>query len=79
MKILATWHDNYLMFGHFFIKKDKEKMYGVYSRSANPRLITSDETLKGAAKKAKYLEIGYLLGYDDGENDCEEWHRLANS
>lgn len=65
-KIKAVWKDGKLLFNHFVVKKDSDNFFGVYHRYGSKcgPLITSDTTLKGAAKKAKLLEIGYKLGSD---------------
>lgn len=67
-KIKAVWRDNKLFFKHFVVKRESENFVGVYRRCGSNcgPIVTSDETLKGAAKKAKLLEIGWNLGYGEG-------------
>lgn len=70
-KVKATWKDGKLIFGHFIVRKESDNFVGVYHRcgyKCGP-LVTSDTTLKGAAKKAKLLEIGWQLGEKE-MRDC---------
>lgn len=72
-KIKATWKDGKLIFGHFIVKKESNNFVGVYRRhdSKCGPFITSDKTLKGAAKKVKLLEIGWLMG----EKASDDFHK----
>lgn len=81
-KIKATWKDNELMFTHVIVCKNSGNFFGVYHRygSKYGPLITSDTTLKGAAKKAKLIEIGWNFGeevmkdlYGDRCRYCNAW------
>lgn len=72
-KIKAVWKDEKLVFNHFIVKKESDNFVGVYRRHGSKRgpLITSDTTLKGAAKKAKLLEMGWRMG----EKDSDDFHK----
>lgn len=63
-KIRAMRKDNMLIFNHVAVRKDSETFYGVYKYymyGGISNLITSGRTFKEAAKKAKYIEIGYRM------------------
>ena len=75
-EIKAVFKNDRLEFPHFFVKKESDIFFGVYCNhdrnyGLKGELIASSTTFKGAAKKAKLLEIGYMIG----ESDCENWHR----
>ena len=69
-KIKATWQNKKLVFGHFLVKRESPEFVGVYERCGlrGIRLITSAPTLTAAAKKAKLLEMGYRMGYNDAKD-----------
>lgn len=63
-KIRAIRKNDMLIFSHVAVRKDSETFYGVYEYymyGGIGHLITSGRTLKEAAKKAKYIEMGYKL------------------
>lgn len=63
-KIRAIRKNNMLIFNHVAVRKDSETFYGVYEyymHGGVSNLITSGRTFKEAAKKAKYIEIGYRM------------------
>ena len=67
MEIKASWDNDLLVFNNVAVKKESETFYGVYRYSTWDKktygeLITSAETLNGASKKAKLIEIGYEMG-----------------
>ncbi len=67
MEIKATWENGLLVFKNVAVKKESETFYGVYrysrwDKKTYGELITSAETLNGASKKAKLIEIGYEMG-----------------
>jgi hypothetical protein len=72
-KIKATLKDGKLIFRHFIVKKESDHFVGVYHRYGSKcgPLIASDTTLKGAARKAKLLEMGWRMG----EKESDDWHR----
>ena len=60
--------DGILYFKNFMVQKESDTFYGVYAsfqKRKNGPLITSGTTLESAAKKAKYLQIGYNLRIED--------------
>ena len=71
VKIKAVWKNNQLVFKNFIVKKESDNFVGVYSRGGQycaGHLITSATTLKQAAQKAKLLELGYAIGYQDAKD-----------
>lgn len=63
-KIRAIRKNNMLIFNHVAVRKDSKTFYGVYEYymyGGIGNLITSGRTFKEAAKKAKYIEIGYKM------------------
>ena len=72
MKVPSAWRGDKLCFKHFIVQKDSETFYGVYRRLAFDNrpygnVVTSAETMKAAARKAKLLEIGYCEGREDAQ------------
>lgn len=81
-KIKATWKDNKLIFDHFIVCKNSDNFIGVYHRHGYSKcgpLITSDTTLKGAAKKAKLLEIGWMFGEKEMKDCYREQCRYCSA
>lgn len=72
-KIKAVWKNGKLMFDHFIVNQESDCFVGVYCRRGDEYgvLITSATTLKGAAQKAKLLEIGWQMG----EKESDDFHR----
>lgn len=63
-KIRAIRDNNMLVFSNIAVRKDSETFCGVYEYymyGGISNLITSGRTFKEAAKKAKYIEIGYRM------------------
>lgn len=55
-----------LSFGHFYVIKLSKNYFAVCDIDFNKE-ITSGTTLNDASKKAKLLQTGYKIGYEDAE------------
>ena len=55
-----------LSYGHFYVIKLSKNYFAVCDIDFNKE-ITSGTTLDDASKKAKLLQTGYKIGYEDAE------------
>ena len=55
-----------LSFGHFYVVKLNKNYYAVCDIDFNKE-ITSGTTLDNASKKARLLQTGYEIGFEDAE------------
>lgn len=60
-----------LHFKNFYVIKEEDRFYSVRIKG-NMEIIASSDTFKKAAKKAKLLQIGYDMGYNQGGKDEKE-------
>lgn len=72
MEVKAKWKNGKLYFKNFVVVKEKENFYAVYQNIYQPKEkpITSATTLNQAAKKAKLLQLGYLMCIEEKD---DEW------
>ena len=55
-----------LSFGHFYVVKLSKNYFAVCDIDFNKE-ITSGTTLDNASKKARLLQTGYKIGYEDAD------------
>lgn len=66
-RIIAVKRKDGLDFDNFYVSINEQGKYDVFSKPEKI-FITSAETLKKAAQKAKLLQIGYNKGYSERES-----------
>lgn len=61
-------------FRNYLVKEESNNFFGVYLNNYNKKLITSKTNLKQALKTVKLLEEAYSEGYEDAQEQYDEYY-----